>query len=241
MGVDGLFVLFEILTVIIPIIIAALWIFIFKGEKYLKICYILIGVVAFSLAKKFETFILEIAEYCLYLKRNVLYIILEATPGIFEEVARFISFYFVVNVIKNRDKNNSISYGIGHGGALSIIAFGYFYFLIIGGAELETDVFFLLLFWLCQNIVFQIAISIIMLRGILKKNYLLIGSCVILDEIFRLFFLLMEIGQIRIKDYFNFLICFGIDAVIASIAFYLYRKMAKDDSTILVENTGDEE
>ena len=146
------------LTVIIPIAIALIW----KFWKHEKFTTILVGAVTFVLfalilektiqnALVFPTTmgLPDHAASQFINARPILWaLVLGLFPGVFEETGRFMAFKTVLRNRRNRE--TSISYGIGHGGIEVILVLGINYIVyIVYAVMINTGTF--------QGIIDQVA------------------------------------------------------------------------------------
>ncbi len=138
------------LAVIIPIAIALIW----KLWKHEKFTTIIVGAVTFVL---FALILEKTIQNALVFPatmglpdhaasqfinaRPVLWaLVLGLFPGVFEETGRFIAFKTVLG--NRRNKETSISYGIGHGGIEVILVLGINYIIyIVYGIMINTGTF----------------------------------------------------------------------------------------------------
>lgn len=127
--------------VILPVGLAIWWI----RTKHEKITTMLVGAAAFLVfALILESLVHNIVlrAFPVIFNTTALYVIYGALmAGLFEETARYIAFRTVLK--KRRNRETSISYGIGHGGfeALIFLAYGGFqyitYAVLINGNQLQ--------------------------------------------------------------------------------------------------------
>ena len=141
-----LLVLGAIFSFVIPLLIAIVW----KKKKKEPFSTILVGAAIFLLfalilGKPIQALVIAIDHpVSRFLKAYpvLLALVLGFFPGIFEETGRFIAFKTLLK--KRKNKETSISYGIGHGGFEAMILLGmvyitYIYFAImINAGTFET-------------------------------------------------------------------------------------------------------
>lgn len=135
----GLLSLLSIIFTAIITTILPLGLIIYMKRKYnVSILYFLVGVMVFTIFQ----IVLRIPLlqwlsgqfwFNIHIMSNkVLYILfLSVTAGIFEEVGRFLAFKFILT--NNREWENGIAFGIGHGGieAIALVGLNYLTFIAI--------------------------------------------------------------------------------------------------------------
>jgi uncharacterized membrane protein YhfC len=173
------------------------------------------------------------------------------TAGIFEELARFIAFFFLLK--KYQEYKDGLAYGIGHGGIESVligltagVQSLVFSFSINNGtfskmiekvpqlsavqdALLHTPPYFYLLGGVERIVAFimQIALTMLVLYSVKHKKYMFVGLAVFLHAFVDFFAALYQRGQINLFVTEGIMILFGIGAYI------LIRKMK---TTLLAEH-----
>lgn len=108
-------ILASFIEIFLPLISSFIWIKNFNG----KAGHILIGVSGFILSVGIESVFLTIVSKIVGKDSNVFYTIAAICPGLFEETGKYICIKYIYS--KEKTKNISVSYGIGHGGIESII------------------------------------------------------------------------------------------------------------------------
>ncbi|MEI4801384.1 YhfC family intramembrane metalloprotease [Bacillus sp. FJAT-51639] len=227
-----------IICVLIPI--SAL---IYFRKKY-KISFKIVGVgivffIGFSqiLEKTLHVFILGNPATAPLLKNSFIYAIYGGlTAGIFEELGRFIAFYFLLK--KYQEYKDGLAYGIGHGGIESLLIGAttgaqtlVFAFAINNGTfaqmiekvpqlssvqdALVHNPPYLYLFGGVERLVafiMQIALTLLVLYGVKQKKYMFVGLAVFLHAFTDFFAALYQRGQISLFVIEGLMILFGIGA-----------------------------
>ena len=135
-----------VLSFVLPIVIALLWIFI-KKEKFTTV---LVGAATFLLfalilEKPIQAMVISLDHpLSSFLKAHPVCwaLVVGLFPGIFEETGRFTAFKTLLKNRKNRE--TSISFGIGHGGfeVMMVLGLNYityiFYALMINAGSFQT-------------------------------------------------------------------------------------------------------
>ena len=104
--------IFELFT---PLTASFIWIKYYNG----KLKCILIGLLGFFLSVILEAIFLSFITYYIDKNSDIFYAFTGICPGLFEETGRYIFLNYLLSSDKN--KNISVSYGIGHGGIECII------------------------------------------------------------------------------------------------------------------------
>lgn len=104
--------IFELFT---PLTTSFIWIKYYNG----RLKCILIGVLGFFISVILETIFLSFITYYINKNSDIFYAFTGICPGLFEETGRYIFLKILSSSDKN--KNISVSYGIGHGGIECII------------------------------------------------------------------------------------------------------------------------
>lgn len=126
-----------VITILFPIVIAVVWIVKTKAYVYpLFIGALIFVVFALILESSMHTVILSTIPI---LNDNIVLYVLYAclAAGFFEEGGRWIAFRYL---IKNKDKKNAVTFGIGHGGMEML--------LVVGMTLFST----LLFAWTCNSL-----------------------------------------------------------------------------------------
>ena len=162
---------FEIL---LPFILSFIWIKKYNG----KISSILIGVLGFigsvSIESLFLAFITKIIEKTSF----IVMIIGLLSPGLFEETGRYVCLNYLLK--KNKLKNISVSYGIGHGGLECILVGNYLLsnlfvkdIYIEKGILKESITFLTCLMSVWERlfaVIFHISLSVIVYKAVKEKK-----------------------------------------------------------------------
>lgn len=230
-----------IIVVSLPILLSIFWILKFKGKIY----HILIGAGTFTLALSIEQCILSVLKE-ISDKETYLIILSCLSPGIFEETARFVFFYILVNIIKNLSKRTSISYGIGHGGCESILLAGFPFLLslikyIKGNENNLPNIILCLLSSLerISAIAIHISLSVVVFKGVLDKKIWYYLSAIFLHDGVDTLAVLYQKQIIDIELYLFEIIIAGCAIGISILAFILYKKTndsTNEDNTQLLNN-----
>ena len=161
---------FEIL---LPFLLSFIWIKYYNGSIY----PILIGIVGFIGSVGVETFFLVLLSQIFDKTSMIMLIIGLMSPGLFEETGRYICLNYLLK--KNKLKNISVCYGIGHGGIESIfIGLTFFSYIFIKDILIEKGVlkenltFVTCLMSACERIsavILHISLSIIVYKAVKEK------------------------------------------------------------------------
>lgn len=234
-----------VISVLIPIIAL-----VYFRKKY-RISFKIVGVgivffLGFSqiLEKTLHVFVLGNPAATELFKNPFIYAIYGGlTAGIFEELARFIAFFFLLK--KYQEYKDGLAYGIGHGGIESLLIGAtvgvqslVFAFSINNGtfskmiekapqlsavqdALVHTPPYFYLFGAVERLVAFimQIALTMLVLYAVKHKKYIFIGLAVFLHAFIDFFAVLYQRGQIHLFVIEGLMILFGIGAYI------LIRKM----------------
>ena len=211
---------FEIL---LPFILSFIWIKNYNGS----ISPILIGIVGFIGSVAVETLFLVLITQIFDKTSIIITIIGLISPGLFEETGRYICLNYLLK--KNKLKNISVCYGIGHGGIESIfvgLSFLSYLFtkdiLIEKGVLKESITFANCLMGACERIsavILHISLSIIVYKAVKEK--------IIYYYIFSIFYhdFVDFFAFLKAKNYItSILVVELIVAILALIiGFYSYR------------------
>ncbi|MFD0767406.1 YhfC family intramembrane metalloprotease [Bacillus sp. CGMCC 1.60114] len=233
------------LSVLIPIIVL-----VYCRKKY-RISFKIVGVglvffIGFSqiLEKTLHVFVFGNPTTAELLKNPFVYAIYGGlTAGIFEELARFIAFFYLLK--KYQEYKDGLAYGIGHGGIESLligatvglqslmfalsINNGTFAKMIekipqlsaVQDALLHNPPYFYLFGAVERLVAFimQIALTMLVLYAVKYKKYIFIGLAVFLHAFIDFFAALYQRGLIHLFVIEGLMVLFGIGAYI------LIRKM----------------
>lgn len=213
-------------TTLYPVILALIWIKFFNG----KIKITLIGIGGFLSAIILEYIFLSLIVLSIFGISIPYYIIGGICPGLFEETARYL--FFIALLKKEKKKNISVSYGIGHGGIESALVGLNFIVTLILKDQLKTSVtFFDCLVSCCERIfavIYHIASSVVVYKSVREKKIYLYISALIYHDIVDLFPLLYQTKVIT-----NILLVELIIAIfticISIFAFILYNKLKDEE------------
>lgn len=164
--------IFELLT---PLISSFIWIKYYNG----RLKCILFGVLGFFISVTLETIFLSFITYYIDKNSDIFYAFTGICPGLFEETGRYIFLKYFLSSDKN--KNISVSYGIGYGGIeCIIIGFSFLSYLFINdktserGGLKESITFFTGLMSASERLfsfLLQISLSVIIYKGIKEKKF----------------------------------------------------------------------
>lgn len=225
--------------IIFPFYLSLIWINHFKG----KILYGFFGILGFISSVTIESIILLLITK--FIKRNspVFYLFTVSFPGIFEETGKFLFLKYLFR--KENEKNISIMYGIGHGGAESIISAFSLLPNLFSNDELikrgilkESITFHICLMSIIERffaIIIQISLSVFIYKSIKEKkiNYYLFA--IIIHDGIDVLALLQNIGYIKSISVIELIV--GIYALILSIYTYkLYNNILDEKKEKLSEN-----
>jgi uncharacterized membrane protein YhfC len=170
-GVISSFI-FELFT---PLTASFIWINYYNG----RLKCILFGVLGFFISVILETLFLSFITYHIDKNSDIFYAFTGISPGVFEETGRYIFLKYLLSSDKN--KNISVSYGIGHGGIeCIIIGFSFLSYLFIkdkitekGGLK-ESITFFTGVMSASERLfafLLQISLSVIIYKAIKEKKF----------------------------------------------------------------------
>ena len=223
-------ILIIILQLAVPALVANYW---YKktncSQKPLKLG--IIGYICSFLLQKLLIYILGLLAGD---HKAVFYTFATAFPGIFEEAARFVCFnYFIFK--KNKRKNTSVNYGIGHGGMVSVIDAVIFSIKFFFSRDKEKTLTLCLINAVekISKFFYNISLSILVYKGLRDSNILYFFLAVIFHFIID-FFELMGENEV-INDILAAIIIFVITLASVGYAYYLYIGM-KDVEEGEVEN-----
>ena len=164
--------IFELFT---PLTASFIWINYYNG----RLKCILFGVLGFFISVILETLFLSFITYHIDKNSDIFYAFTGISPGVFEETGRYIFLKYLLSSDKN--KNISVSYGIGHGGIeCIIIGFSFLSYLFIkdkitekGGLK-ESITFFTGVMSASERLfsfILQISLSVIIYKAIKEKKF----------------------------------------------------------------------
>ena len=183
--------LFETL---LPFVLAFIWISKFNG----RICYIFIGIGGFIGSVLIESIFISLISKQFEKDSFILTLITGISPGLFEETGKYLLIKYIYS--QEKIKNNSVSYGIGHGGIESFmigIAFLANIFakdiLIEKGALKKSITFSFCLMSAIERlfaITLQISLSILNYKAKKEKKNIFYFYAIILHDLIDLFAIL---------------------------------------------------
>ena len=190
--------LFETL---LPFVLAFIWISKFNG----RICYIFIGIGGFIGSVLIESIFISLISKQFEKDSFILTLITGISPGLFEETGKYLLIKYIYS--QEKIKNNSVSYGIGHGGIESFmigIAFLANIFakdiLIEKGALKKSITFSFCLMSAIERlfaIAIQISLSILNYKANKDKKIFFYFYAIILHDFIDLFAILYQKGLIE--------------------------------------------
>ena len=209
--------------ILLPFILSFIWIKYYKGT----ISSILIGIVGFIGSVGVETLFLVLLTQIFDKTSMIITIIGLISPGLFEETGRYICLNYLLK--KNKLKNISVCYGIGHGGIESIFvglaSLSYLFtkdILIEKGVLKESITFLDCLMGALERIsavIIHISLSVIVYKAVKEKIiYYYIFSIIYHDFVDFFAFL-------KAKNYITsiFIVELIVGILALSIGFYSYR------------------
>ena len=226
--------------IILPFYFSLIWINHFKA----KMMDGFFGVLGFLSSVTLESLILSLIVTKFVDKGSLIfYIFAGSFPGIFEETGKFLFLKYLYKTEK--EKNISVMYGIGHGGAESIIAAFSLITNLVSQEELikrgllKESITFRICFMSIMErffaIIIQISLSVFVYKSIKEKKIIYFLLAIIIHDGIDVFALLQHMGYI--KSIFLIELIVGIYALILS--FYtcnLYNNIVDDKKEKLPEN-----
>ena len=162
-------------TTLYPVILALIWIKFFNG----KIKITLIGIGGFMSAIILEALFLRLIVGSIFGDSIPYYIIAGICPGLFEETARYLFFFALLK--KEKNKNISVSYGIGHGGIESaLIGLNMLAILFLKDQLKEDVTFSICIINCCERliaVIYHISASVVVYKSVKEKKNLLLYFC----------------------------------------------------------------
>ena len=230
----------SIFEISFPFFLFFMWVKYFKGKIYTS----LIGMAGFICSIISESIFVYLIRLIFSEKLIIFYIILGISPGLFEETGRYVCLRFFLS--KEKNKNVSVSYGIGHGGMesiyLGIFAFSSLFVkdtLINEGVLKQSIPFYICMLGACERffaIIIHISFSVIIYKSINEKNIYFYIFAIISHDIANISPLLYQIGvltSIILVDII-FAIFSSILAVLSFKFIYKNLKEIKDEEIIII-------
>ena len=218
-----------IFVTLLPIVLGFIWIRKYNG----RICYILIGVGGFIGSVAIESIFLLLMTKIFGKDSIIFNIIGGISPGLFEETGKYLLIKYIYS--KEKLKNNSVSYGLGHGGiesimvGISLLANIFAKDVLIEQGVLKQSVTFSwCLMGVCERIfaiALQISLSIINYKAIRDQNINFYFLAIILHDFIDFFAILYHKGIL--KSLYVVELIFGILAF--SVFWYAYNFYVKCD------------
>ena len=183
---------------LLPFVLAFIWIRKNNG----KIRYILIGIGGFIGSVLIESIFISLITKKFGKDSSILVLITGISPGLFEETGK----YLLIKCIYSQEKikNNSISYGIGHGGiesfmiGMSLLANIFAKDALIENGALKKSISFsfclMSAFERLFAITLQISLSILNYKAIKDKKIIFYFYAIILHDLIDLFAILYQKG-----------------------------------------------
>ena len=223
-----------IMQLAIPTIVARVWYAKTKcSQKPLRL-----GIIGYLCSFIIQKFLIFIVKLFANSKGITAYAFETALPGIFEEIARYICFYFFI-FKKSKKKNTSVDYGIGHGGMVSIVDAFYFSYKFFFSKDKDRVLSLCLL-----NVVektskffYNISLSVMVYKSLRDGNLLYFFLAIIFHMIIDFFDLMGE--EENINNYAVAIIMLAITLASVGFAYYLYMNM-KDPIDENVDNKSSE-
>ena len=223
-----------IMQIAIPAIVAKVWYAKTKcSQKPLKL-----GIIGYLCSFAIQKLLMLIVHIFAEEKGITSNVFATALPGIFEEIARYICFYFFI-FKKSKKKNTSVDYGIGHGGMVSIVDAFVFSFKFFFAKDKDSVLSSCLL-----NVVektskffYNISLSVLVYKSLREKNLLYFILAIIFHMIIDFFDLMGE--EEHINNYVVAIIMLAITLASVGYAYYLYMNM-KDPEDEVEDNKSSE-
>ena len=225
--------------IIFPFYLSLIWINHFKGRTMDGF----FGVLGFISSVFIESIILSLIS--IYVNRNSIwfYLVAGLFPGIFEETGKFLFIKYLYR--KENEKKISIMYGIGHGGAESIIAAFSLFSNLFAKKELiekgilkESITFYICFMSIIERIfaiIIQISLSVFIYKSIKEKKINLFFLAIIIHDGIDVFALLQHTGHIKSISLIELIV--GIYTLILSLYSYnLYNNILDEKKEKLSEN-----
>ena len=216
-------ILSSIFEIFLPFILSFIWTKYFNGKIY----SIFIGILGFICSIGLEGIFLSMISKIIKKTSTTFYIIGIISPGLFEETGRYTCLKYLLK--KDKLKNISVSYGIGHGGIESImVGITLLSYLFLGeifiekGILKESITFYTCLMSSCErlfSVILHISLSIIVYKAVKKeKNNYYIFSIILHD-------ILDIIGFLKVKNIITSIFIIELMIAIFSLctAFYSYK------------------
>ena len=226
--------------IILPFYFSLIWINHFKS----KIMHGFYGVLGFISSVTIESLILSLIVTRFVDKKSLIFYLLAGSfPGIFEETGKFLFLKYLYNTEK--EKNISIMYGIGHGGAESIIAAFSLLTNLVSKEELiekgilkesiTSHICFMSIIERFFAIIIQISLSVFIYKSIKEKKIIYFLLAIIIHDGIDVFALLQHIGYIKSILLIELIV--GIYALILSFySCYLYNNIIDEKKEKSPEN-----
>ena len=214
--------IFELFT---PLISSFIWINYYNG----RLKCILIGVLGFFLSMISEALFLSFITYYINKNSDIFYAFTGICPGLFEETGKYIFLKYLLSSDKN--KNVSVSYGIGHGGIeCIIIGFSFLSYLFIkdkitekGGLK-ESITFFTGVMSASERLfafILQISLSVIIYKAIKEKKFHFYIFGIIIHDMIDLIPLFKLKGILRSIPIIELIVCI-YSLSVSILAYNLY-------------------
>ena len=216
--------------ILYPLALSFIWYQKFGG----KIPPILIGLAGFFCGVVILESVILYFLFLIFQKITAIIIIISLiSPGLFEETARYVCFYFLLkNSPIYRDKKTSVSYGIGHGGieCLYLLFTGPFIVLVakdwlVENGGLKSDILFLGCLISCWERIFavilHISLSVLVFKAVNEKKIYFYIVAIIIHDFVDSFALLYQYGVLNL--YITELIITILAICLAVVAFKLYK------------------
>ena len=226
--------IFELLT---PLTASFIWIKYYNG----RLKCILFGVLGFFISVTLETLFLSFITFYIDKNSDIFYIFTGMCPGLFEETGRYIFLKYFLSSDKN--KNISISYGIGHGGIeCIIIGFSLLSYLFIkdkidgrGGLK-ESITFFTGVMSASERLfafILQISLSVIIYKAIKEKKFQFYIFGIIIHDLIDLIPLFKLKGILTSIPIIELIVCIYSSSVFL-LAYNLYIGLENEKENIKI-------
>ena len=224
--------IFELFT---PLISSFIWINYYNG----RLKCILIGVLGFFLSMISEALFLSFITYYISKNSDIFYAFTGICPGLFEETGKYIFLKYLLSSDKN--KNVSISYGIGHGGIeCIIIGFSFLSYLFNkdkrnerGGLK-ESITFFTGVMSVFERLfafILQISLSVIIYKAIKEKKFHFYIFGIIIHDMIDLIPLFKLKGILRSIPIIELIVCI-YSLSVSILAYNLYIGLENEQEKI---------
>ena len=225
---------------LLPFVLAFIWIRKNNGKIY----YILIGIGGFISSVLIESIFISLITKKFGKDSSFLTLITVISPGLFEETGKYLMIKYIYS--KEKIKNNSVSYGIGHGGiesfmiGMSLLANIFAKDTLIEKGVLKKSInfsFYLMsAFERLFAITLQISLSILNYKANKDKKIIFYFYAIILHDFIDLFAILYQKGILE-SIYIVELIIGFLSFSIFYCAYNLYINMdEKEKEKIQLDN-----